>query len=479
MKPTLISLLIAAAFAAPAQARGPVSANEQMTARHLASLINAPSPRLAELTLFFTQFPKGGDLHHHYSGSVYAENYVAWIDKNNWCINKASYRIETKAPYEGCLSGTALMADNGAYRELLQRWSSKDFHNHFTLQPPPDKQFFDTFDYFGAVSNTHFNVGLQEIKERALAENLGYVETMFKATPMLPDAEFDQAVLKPDLSDAELDKILTAQMAKLEQNAGYKQAIADYVSRLTEYHKGIDDARFTMRYQTYAVRLLPPALVFSCMLSGMQAASSSPLIVGVNIVGAENHTVSMRDYSLHMKMFRFLKARYPKVNLAMHAGELALGMVPPEGLKFHIEEALKVAGAQRIGHGMDLAHEKDPFGIIALMKAKNVPVEINLTSNDFILGIKGEAHPLTLYRKYGVPYVISTDDAGVSRNNLSNEYVRFASTYKPNYAEVKAASYRSISYAFLPESEKQRLTRQLDARFQQFEADIAKHAAKR
>ncbi|MCG2586097.1 adenosine deaminase [Massilia sp. TS11] len=478
MNKTIVSLLIGVAFAASAQARGPLTPNEQATARHYASLIQGNDPKLAELTLFFTQFPKGGDLHHHYSGAVYAEQYVEWIDKNNWCVNKASYRIETKAPYEGCLSGSAVFADNAMYRELLQRWSSKDFYNHSSLQSPPDKQFFDTFGYFGAVSNTNFDLGLQEIKKRALAENLVYIETMFKATPMQPDAEFDQAVLKPGLSDAELDKLFAAQMAKLEQNASFNSAIADYVSKLEGYHKGIDDANFTMRYQTYSVRLLPPGLVFSCMLSGMKAASSTPLIVGVNIVGAENDTVSMRDYSLHMKMLRFLKARYPKVNLAMHAGELALGMVPPEGLKFHIDEALHVAGAQRIGHGMDLAHESNVLGILRAMKAKGIPVEINLTSNDFILGIKGEAHPLTLYRKYGVPYVISTDDAGVSRNNLSNEYVRFASTYKPSYAEVKAASYRSIQYAFLNDAEKQRLTRQLDQRFTSFEAMVAKLGSK-
>ncbi len=104
----------------------------------------------------------------------------------------------------------------------------------------------------------------------------------------------------------------------------------------------------------------------------------------------------------------------------------------------------------------------------------DIPVEINLTSNSFINGIKGENHPLTLYRKYGVPYVISTDDAGVTRHTLSQEYVLLASRYKPDYAEVKKISYNSIRYAFLPAADKTRLTRQLDARFAAFEAGMAK-----
>ena len=228
-----------------------------------------------------------------------------------------------------------------------------------------------------------------------------------------------------------------------------------------------------MRYQTYVLRLLNPSQVFSSMVSGFKAAAMSDKIVGVNIVGQESTMVSMRDYTLHMKMFRFLKSRYPEVKVAMHAGELAMGDVPPEGLKFHIDQALVVANADRIGHGLDLAHETNAPAIMEKMRKDDIPVEINLTSNAFINGVEGANHPVTLYRKYGVPYVISTDDAGVTRHTLSNEYVLFASRYKPDYAEMKRTSYNSIRYAFLPVAEKQRLTRQLDERFAAFEAKTA------
>jgi adenosine deaminase/adenosine deaminase CECR1 len=72
-----------------------------------------------------------------------------------------------------------------------------------------------------------------------------------------------------------------------------------------------------------------------------------------------------------------------------------------------------------------------------------------------------------------VPYVIATDDAGVTRHTLSNEYVLFASRYKPSYAEVKKAAYNSLRYAFLAAPDKARLTRDLDARFATFEAAVA------
>jgi adenosine deaminase/adenosine deaminase CECR1 len=475
-------VLIALAFAGAAQA-SPKS-NEAATARHYAALIAGQEPKLADLTMFFSQMPKGGDLHHHYSGALYAEQYLEFLDKDGWCVNKFSYKIETSKEVidaeraqppaqRECLGAADIYADDYTWRELLQRWSSKDFNNHGGTQAPPDRQFFQTFGYFGAVSNTNFHDGLLRLKERAIAENVSYIETMFKMSPFVVNKDFDQMAWQNADNDAALDTQMRGWMAALEHDASFNRSIADFVANIDQAAAGIDDANFTMRYQTYVLRLLNPSQVFSSMLAGFKAASGSDKIVGVNIVGQESQAVSMRDYTLHMKMFRFLKAVYPNVKVALHAGELALGDVPPEGLQFHIDQAITLGHANRIGHGIDLAHESKVAGIMQTMREKDIPVEINLTSNAFINGVKGENHPITLYRKYHVPYVISTDDAGVTRHNLANEYVLFASRYKPGYAEVKQASYNSIRYAFLAPADKERLKRQLDQRFAKFEAEVA------
>ena len=483
MQNKLGSLMIGLTLSVSALAAPPAS-NQALTQRHFASLIAGPTPMLAELTMFFTQMPKGGDLHHHYSGAIYAEQYLDWMELQGYCVNKNTYRIETnKAVIDAeralapaartCLSAREVLADDFTYREMLQRWSSKDFANHGAIQPPPDRQFFETFGYFGPVSNSNFNEGLRELKKRAIGENLSYIETMFKLAPSVKNAEFDKSVAQAGADDAALSAQFGAMSAALEHDAPFKLSVDDYVAKIKAASVGIDDAQFTMRYQAYVLRLLAPSQVFSAMLAGFKAATQSELIVGVNIVGPENQSVPMHDYTLHMKMFRFLKTQYPGVKVALHAGELALGMVPPEGLKFHIAEAIEIAGANRIGHGMDLAHETRALAIMRTMREKDIPVEINLSSNDFILGISGAAHPVTLYRKYGVPMLISTDDAGVSRNTLANEYVLFASRYRPDYAEIKKLSYNGIRYSFLPDPEKKRLIKQLDARFTTFEADIA------
>lgn len=485
MQKKLSSLAVVLAFLGTgAQAASP-KANEAATMRHYAALIAGDTPQAAGLTLFFSQMPKGGDLHHHYSGALYAEQYVDFLDRQGLCVNKQTYRIETdkaaiaaeraKAPKERvCLSGADVYNDDQVYRELLQRWSSKDFKNHGAEQPPPDRQFFQTFGYFGPVSNANFHEGLLAIKQRAVLENVSYIETMFKMAPFVTNAGFDQDAWRQGGDDKAFDAQMRAWMDTLNADATFNASIADFVTKVDDASNGIDDASFTMRYQTYVLRLLAPSQVFSSMLAAFKADTQSARLVGVNIVGQESNHVAMRDYALHMKMFRFLKTQYPTVKVALHAGELALGDVPPEGLQFHIDEAINVAHADRIGHGIDLAHESNAAAILQAMRENDIPVEINLTSNAFIEGVQGADHPVTLYRQYGVPYVIATDDAGVTRHNLSGEYALFAARYKPSYGEIKKVSYNGIRYAFLPATEKARLTKQLDARFATFEAAIAR-----
>ncbi len=482
--PRLIAAALAAAFACGAHAQK--GGNEEIVKRHFATLVASPAghARTAELTMFMTMMPKGGDLHHHYSGAIYAEQYLEWVDKQGYCVSKVNFRITSDkaaleaerakpAPLRTCVSGADLVADNDTYRKLLQKWSTIDFDNHGGDRVPPDQTFFDTFGYFGPVASTNTNEGLRTLKARAIAENLSYIETIFELAPITPDPAFDNMIAAPAFDPARLDASLAKLTAQLEGNPAFARGIADYIANVEKSAAGIDDERFTMRYQPYVLRFLSPSIVFSQMLASFKLAQANPLIVGVNIVGQESLHVSMRDYSLHMRMFRFLKAKYPDVKTALHAGELRLGIVPPEGLTFHIAEAVNVAGANRIGHGIDIAHEKNALAVMKTMRERRIPVEVNLTSNEFILGVKNEEHPIELYRRYGVPFVISTDDAGVTRHSLSSEYVLFATRYKTDYAEVKKLSYDSIRHAFLGEADRKRLLGQLDERFAKFEAEIA------
>lgn len=84
------------------------------------------------------------------------------------------------------------------------------------------------------------------------------------------------------------------------------------------------------------------------------------------------------------------------------------------------------------------------------MARDRVAVEINLTSNAVILGVKGRDHPLSLYREAGVPVVLSTDDEGVSRSDMTNEYVRAVTEQGLRYRDLKQIVRDGLHYAFLP-----------------------------
>jgi adenosine deaminase len=176
--------------------------------------------------------------------------------------------------------------------------------------------------------------------------------------------------------------------------------------------------KFLFLYQI--LRGFPKQQVFAQTLLGFETASADPRFAGINYVMPEDGTVSMADYALHMKIVGFLHGLYPKVRISLHAGELAPGLVPPEGLCCHIRLAVEEGHAERIGHGVDVMHEDRPYDLLEEMAAKHVMVEINLTSNDGILDVSGKDHPFPVYRKFHVPVALSSDDEGVSRIDLTN-----------------------------------------------------------
>ncbi|CAF4817349.1 unnamed protein product, partial [Rotaria socialis] len=366
--------------------------NIDATMEYYKRLIIGDTSKLSELNIFITNMPKGGDLHHHYSGSIYSETYLNWVARNNYCVYREDnqtlkiqkYKIETRvsnltdSEKALCITVSEIYLDNDFYRALLKRWSTIDYSNHYHEQSPPSKQFFDTFDYFGPISNSYYNEGLMLLKNTAISENVQYIETMLKSGPSISvtdELNVKLNSLNSKSNDSEIDIALTAYFNMVVNDSNVNTIINNYVKMIDTSAAGINDGNFAIRFQSYVSRGSSPSQVFGSLFSAFSSAIRSDLIVGVNIVGPENGIVSMRDYTLHMKMFRFLKQRFPTVKLAMHAGELVLGLVPPEGLQFHIREAIEIAGASRIGHGIDIFYEHNAYELLEKMKQLNIVVE--------------------------------------------------------------------------------------------------------
>ena len=439
----------------------------------------------AQLTAFFSQMPKGGDLHHHFSGSIYAEPMLKYAIAQDFYLNVETMDVRKEKPATGNWQLFSSLQSDGTLstykQKIMQKWSVKDYNY---VDYPSNKLFFESFMKFEPAIKGNFGQGLLELKNRAISENVSYIETQLSTIPtsmITDDLKLFNARLRK-LALVKDEKAITTSLDTLFNSLIKKNAESyakdfntNFVAKMHNDLK-IDDKQFTMRYQNFVLRFMEPVDLFKNLVIAFISADGSQLIAGVNIVSPEDGETAMKDYWLHMLMFKYCHSRYPNVKYTMHAGELTLGLVQPEELTWHIGAAVYTAEANRIGHGVDMAYEKDSYNLLRYMAKKTIPIEINLVSNEFILKVKENRHPFSLYKEFGVPIVISTDDAGILRTNMTEQYVLLAKRYKDvSYSDIKQFVYNSINYSFIKEDAvKRQLLKDLDKRFIVFENQFSK-----
>jgi adenosine deaminase len=203
-----------------------------------------------------------------------------------------------------------------------------------------------------------------------------------------------------------------------------------------------------VRYLVQTVRVLPPEQTFAQIQLGVALVRKDPRWVGIQIVAPEDNPTALNLYDLHMRMMDLLTDHGRLAPAALHAGELTPAYATPEELSFHIREAVEVGHARRIGHGVDIAREDGAEQLTAEMADKGVLVEINPTSNEVILGVKAPEHPYAWLRSRGVPTSLSTDDPGILRIDLSNEYAR-AAEEGASWDDLQASARNAIAFSFL------------------------------
>lgn len=444
--------------AAPAK---PAAAHTANATERAARAFDVARSNPLALHAFLVRMPKGADLHNHLAGAVYAESWIRAGAEDNLCVDLSTFSFfKTQAmtrsnpPQPVCGEGKAPAAqafsNQHLYDALVDAFSMRSFvpsagvsgHDHF----------FDTFDKFRGTDPRHTGEWLDEVATRAAAQNEQYLELM--ETPVFSHAASiahevgwndDLSQLRDELLKRGLREEVPADRAFFANAETRRRSIE---------HCGQADATTTchveIRFIYQVLRGFPKEQVFAQALLGFETAADDPQVAGINFVMPEDGFTSMTDFAVQMRMLGFLHGLYPQVHITMHAGELAPGMVPPEGLCCHIRLAVEQAHAERIGHGVDIMYEDRPYDLLKEMAAKHVMVEINLTSNDVILGITGKNHPFPIYRKFGVPVALSTDDEGVSRIDLTHEFVRAVETYDLSYADVKQLARTSIEHSFLP-----------------------------
>ena len=320
-----------------------------------------------KLRNFLLRMPKGGDLHNHLTGTVYAESYLGWAAEDGKCWDIANKAIVSGPCAEGMISFADVypggrLTPRLTVDPIIDMLSTRNFR---LREESGHNQFFATFARFAEATLGRRGEMLAEATHRAGRQNIVYLELMqsggmFEAALLANDSfEFD-AALGQRIDHSELDKIVADVLVQLDAME----------ARATQLNKcGAEDAspgcKVEVRYLAQVLRIWDPKEVYAQTVLAYKLIKADPRIVGLNFVAPEDHPVALRDYKLHMGFIAEIGTMFPEQTkgITLHSGELALGLVPPEHLGWHIREAIEVAGARREGHAVDIAHTPELYAL--------------------------------------------------------------------------------------------------------------------
>lgn len=421
--------------------------SEKLLATYLDSLRTSPKA----LQQFLSNMPKGADLHYHLSGGAFAEELLKLAEGEGFCIQLSDYRV-----YEDPTCPTSNLLDkvveNPETRQaLIAAWSMKHFK---VITETGHDHFFKAIGKYSAIVYKHRANVLADISDRSARQNQFYMEIMYtpggNSSAILDDKIQDKAQLNVEQLKNKLFELGLADLAhkvaeevNSDEKARIKALRCDKPNPRPGCQVKIGYIYQVQREQSYS-------RVLAQILMAFEAMKYSPLLVAANLVQPEDGELSLREYQKQMEMIHQAKVWYPKANLALHAGELSEDVVAPQYMQSHIYDAVTYAKASRIGHGTDIMEEALSHpDIYQAMRDHNSIVEINLSSNFFILNMTRENHPLPQYLAERIPVVISTDDEAINRTSISKEFFKAATLFNLDYLDLKRFSRNALHYAFL------------------------------
>ncbi|WP_233493957.1 adenosine deaminase [Desertihabitans brevis] len=171
-------------------------------------------------------------------------------------------------------------------------------------------------------------------------------------------------------------------------------------------------------------------------------------VAGYDIAGAEDGFPPSR----HLEAFELLKSANARVTV--HAGEAA----GPES----VWEAVHLAGAHRLGHGVRVLEDVDADGglgtLAVLVRDLQLPLEVCPSSN-LQTGIAASIaeHPVGRLVDLGFAVTISCDNRLMSRTTLSRELALCVEAFGWDLDRLRRLQLTALEASFLPKPERDRL----------------------
>lgn len=404
---------------------------------------------------FLHALPKGGDLHHHLTGSAFSEWW--WelaIDPNlnggytyytrthlTLCDGLETDAYSPQSPFllfrtiQASTYNALPDCQKAGYTALTRLSASQktSFLNSLRLDKASEGRdvfFQQHWQRLNELTANPYLTGQLLIKNmQAYAEeNVSYFETQVNVHHMV----------KPDGSAFSADEALSI----------LRQAINSEEGKAT----GV-----TVKFQYAILRFLPNAEETLKQVYQFVDAHRN-IYVGINFVGREDND---KGHPLRfLPVLRELRHAYPKIPLAIHAGEV-------DEPNQHVRNTL-LLGADRIGHGINTITDPDT---LLLMRNGPYLIEINLISNLLLEYVDTyQQHPFGEYLRLGIPVALSTDDRGMWDSTLTDEFYIAVTQFNLSWEELRMLAENAIAYSFLPAQEKQQHLAALKNKLDAFEA---------
>ncbi|WP_244962984.1 adenosine deaminase [Nocardioides dongkuii] len=124
-------------------------------------------------------------------------------------------------------------------------------------------------------------------------------------------------------------------------------------------------------------------------------------------------------------------------------------------------DALRLLGAERIGHGTSSA--QDP-ALLAHLAETGVPLEVCPSSNIATRAVTTlEEHPIRAFRDAGVTLTVNSDDPPMFGTTLNREYEIAAELLELDEAGVADLARTAVTASFAPDDVRTRLLAEIDA----------------
>ncbi len=140
----------------------------------------------------------------------------------------------------------------------------------------------------------------------------------------------------------------------------------------------------------------------------------------------------------------------------MHAGEDG----PAENIAIGVREF----GCDRIDHGFRLL---DDPALTDEIIDRQIPLTVCPTSNVMIANVVPDvaSHPIARQRELGVLATVNSDDPGMMRFDVADEYVAVAEAFDYTLEEMEAIALDGIEASWAPDDEKAALRRRFESEF--------------